>query len=82
MVRNRIFGLLGNNHIFNYPIISYQRIKVYSVKTIYMGRYHWNDGVIRKLLISITTTVLIERDKILWEDSYYDLRSNVESYIE
>ena len=40
------FGLLGNDHILDYyPIISYQRIKIYRVETIDMGRFHWNNGV-------------------------------------
>ena len=40
------FGILGNDHILvHYPIISYQRIKVYKVETIDMGRFHWNNGV-------------------------------------
>ena len=40
------FGLLGNNHILvYYPIISYQRIKVYRVETIYMVRLLWNNDV-------------------------------------
>ena len=43
------------------------------VETIYMGRTHWNNGVIGTFLISISTIVLIVRDKILWEASYYDL---------
>ena len=61
------FGLLGNNHIyFNYPIISYQRIKVYRVETMDMGRYHRKNVFIVTVLISISTTVLIVWDKILW----------------
>ena len=31
-----------------------------------MGIPHWNNGVIGKFLISISTTVLIILDKILW----------------
>ena len=61
------FGLLGNNHIcFCYPIISYQRIRGYMVEILDMGRSHWNKGVIGTFLISISTTVLVVRDKILW----------------
>ena len=63
----RYFGLLGNNHIlFFYPIIYYRRIKVYRVKTMDMERSHWNNSVIWTFIISISTTVLIVRDKILW----------------
>ena len=67
MVRNEIFWTIGEqSYIVYYPIISYRRIKFYSVETMDMGRYHWNNGVIGTFLISITTTVLIVRDKILW----------------
>ena len=80
VARNYIFSLIwrcygpkrdildcwGTIKIFNYPIISYQRIKVYSVETMDMGRYHWNNGVIGTFIISISTMVLIVRDKILW----------------
>ena len=39
-------GLLSNNRIFiYYPIISYRRIEVYKVETMYMGRLHYNNGV-------------------------------------
>ena len=40
------FGLLGNyNILVHYPIIYYQRIKFYRVKTMDMGRFLWNNGV-------------------------------------
>ena len=64
MVRNEIFW--KQSYLVYYPIISYQRIKFYRVETIDMGRSHWNNGVIGKFLISISTTVLIVRDNILW----------------
>ena len=96
LVRNYIFGLIwryygpkrdildywGTISFLYYPIISYQKIKVYMVETMYMGRSHRNNGVSGKNLISISTTVLIVQDKILWYDSYYDLRSYMESYVE
>ena len=67
MVRNGIFWAIGEQlYIVYYPIISYQKIKVYRVETMDMGRYHWNNGVVGTFLISISTTVLIVRDKILW----------------
>ena len=67
MVQNGVFWTIGEqSYIFYYPIISYQRIKVYRVKTMDMGRSHWNNGVVGPFLISISTTVLIVRDKILW----------------
>ena len=67
MVQNRIFWTIGElSYIFYYPIISYQRIKVYRVETMDMGISHWNNGVNGTFIISINTTVLIVRDKILW----------------
>ena len=67
MVRNRIFWTIGGqSYIFYYPILFYRRIKVYRIKTMDMGRTHWNNGVIGTFLISISTTVLITRDEILW----------------
>ena len=49
-----------------YPIISYQRIKVYRVEKMDMGKSHWNNGVSGTVLISIHTMVLIVRDNIIW----------------
>ena len=67
VVRNRIFWTIGEqSYIVYYPIISYRKIKVYRVETMDMGRYRWNNGVIGTFLISISTTVLIVQDKILW----------------
>ena len=67
MVRNRIFWTIGEQTYFvYYPIISYQKINVYRVETMDMERTHWNNGVIGKILISISTRVLIVRDKIPW----------------
>ena len=52
MVRNRIFWTIGEHLYFvYYPIISYQRIKVYRVETTDMGSYHWNNGVIGMVLL-------------------------------
>ena len=60
MVQNGIFWTIGEQSYFvYYPIISYQRIKVYRVETMDMGRSHWNNGVIGTFLISISTTVFI-----------------------
>ena len=67
MVRNGIFWTIGEQSLFlNDPIISYQRIKVYRVETMDMGRSHWNNCVIGKFIISISTAGLIVQDKILW----------------
>ena len=67
MVRNRIFWTIGGKSYFvYYPIISYLKIKVYRVETIDMGRSQCNNGVSGIYLISISTMVLIVRDKILW----------------
>ena len=42
----RYFGPLGNDHILvYYPLIYYQRIKVYRFETMNMGRFRWNNGV-------------------------------------
>ena len=66
MVRNGIFWTIGEqSYIFFNPIISYRRIKVYRVETMDMVRSHWNNGVSGTILISISTMVLILRDKIL-----------------
>ena len=52
MVRNGIFWTIGEHLYFvYYPIISYQRIKVYRVETMNMGRYHCNNGVSGKILL-------------------------------
>ena len=67
MVRNGIFWIIGEQlYIVYYPIIPYQKIKVYRVETMYMGRSHWNNGVVGTFLISISTALLIVQDKILW----------------
>ena len=66
MVRNGVFWSIGEQSYFvYYPIISYQKINVYRVETMHMGRYHWNNGAIGTFLVSIITMVLIVRDKIL-----------------
>ena len=40
VVKRGYFGLLGNGHILvYYPLISYQRINVYRVETMDMGRF-------------------------------------------
>ena len=67
MVQNGIFWTMGEQlYIVYYPIIPYQKIKVYRVETMYMGRSHWNNGVVGTFLISISTALLIVQDKILW----------------
>ena len=46
MVRNGIFWTIGGKYyIVYYPIIYYQKIKVYRVETIDMGRSHCNNDV-------------------------------------
>ena len=83
MVRNGIFWTIGEqSYFFYYPIISYRKIKVYRFETMDMGRSHWNNGFSGTDIMPISNMVLIVRDKILWYDSYYDLRLYVESYIE
>ena len=66
MVRNGIFWTIGEQSYFLNPIISYQRMNVYRVETMYMGISHWNNGVIGAFLVAVITTVLIVRDMILW----------------
>ena len=67
MVRNGIFWTIGEKlYMIDYPIIYYRKIKVYRVETMDIGRSYWNNGVIGTFLISISTTVLIALNKILW----------------
>ena len=80
VARNYIFGLICRRYVLKrdildywgtiifvyYSIISHLRIKVHRVETMDMGKSHWNNGVIGTFLTSISTTVLIVRDKILW----------------
>ena len=61
-----ILDYWGTSYFVYYPIISYRIIKVYMVETTDMGISHWKNGVIGTFLISISTTVLILRYKILW----------------
>ena len=66
MVQNGVFGTIGGQSYFvYYPIIYYQKIKVYMVETMNMGISHWNNSVSGTDLISIITMVLIVRNKIL-----------------
>ena len=74
--RNGIFWTIGEqSHFYYYPIIYYQRIKVYRVGSIDMELSHCNNGVSGTALTSISTMVLIVQDKIIWQDSYYNLCS-------
>ena len=67
MVRNGKFWTIGKqSYIVYYPIISYQKIKVYRIEAMDMGRSQLKKGVIGTVLISISTMVLIVRDMILW----------------
>ena len=67
MIRNGIFWIIGEKLYFVfYPIISYQKIKVFRVETMDMGRSHLNNGVSGADLIFISTMLLIVQDKILW----------------
>ena len=67
MVQNGIFWTIGEqSYIVYYRIISYLNIKVYRVETMDMGRSHCNNGVIGTFIVSISTTLLIVRDKIPW----------------
>ena len=67
MIHSGMFWNIGEqSYSVYYPIISYRRIKVYKDETMDMGRSYWNNGVSGTILISISTTVLIVRDKIIW----------------
>ena len=60
MVQNGIFWIIAEqSYLVYYPIISYQRIKFYSVETIDMGISHWNNGVSGTDFISISTMIHI-----------------------
>ena len=61
-----ILDYWGTSYFVYDPIIYYRRIKVYRFETMYMGISYWNNGVIGTFIISISTTVLIVRYKILW----------------
>ena len=46
MVQKGVFWNIGEHSYFvYYPIIKYQSIKVYRVKTMDIGRLHWKNGV-------------------------------------
>ena len=45
MFKKGIFGILGNTHVFNYPIILYLRINTCSFESMDMGRLRWNNGL-------------------------------------
>ena len=52
MVRNGIFWTIGEQSCFvYYPIISYQKIKVYRVETMDMIRSHRNKGASGMILL-------------------------------
>ena len=52
MVQNKIFWTIGEQLYFvYYPNIYYQRIKVYRVETLDMGRYHRNNGASGKIML-------------------------------
>ena len=52
MVQNGIFWTIGEQlYIIDYPIMYYQKIKVYRVETMNMGRSHWNNGVSGTILL-------------------------------
>ena len=46
MFQKGIFWTIGEHlYIYNCSVISYQRIKVYKVETMDMGRFCWNNGI-------------------------------------
>ena len=47
MICKGIFLLLRNTHILvYYPLVSYQMIKFYSIETMDMERFRWNNSAI------------------------------------
>ena len=47
MVQNGIFWTIGEQYYIGYyPIRYYQKIKVYSIESMDMGRSQWNNNVI------------------------------------
>ena len=76
MVRNRIFWDIEEHLYFvYYPIIYYQRIKVYRVENGYgmnpLEQWFQWDGSAGKMVsvenkILVSTMVIIVQDKILW----------------
>ena len=47
MVQKGIYWTIGEHlYIFNCPIVSYQMIKFYSVETMDMERFRWNNSAI------------------------------------
>ena len=66
MVQKGIFWTIGEHSYFvYYPIISYQRMKVYRVEIMDMRRFCWNNGVSGNTIL-VNTVLFIVRDKILW----------------
>ena len=60
MVQNGIFWTIGElTYIVYYHIITYRKIKFYSVETMDMGISHWNNGASGMNLITISTMVLL-----------------------
>ena len=73
VARNYIFSLIWRcygpkqdildygeqSYIVYYPVIFYQKVKVYRVETMNMGGSQYNNGVIGAFLISISTTYLL-----------------------
>ena len=52
MVQNGIFWTIGEQlYMIDYPIMYYQKIKVYRVETMNTRRPHWNNGVSGTILL-------------------------------
>ena len=66
MVRKGLFWTIGEQlYSLYYPVISCQRIRVYRVETMDMGRSRWNIGVSTKTLIEKCCHWKIKSYKIL-----------------
>ena len=80
--QNRIFWIIGEQtYIVYYPIISYQKIKVYRVETMDTGRSQWNNVVSGKVLLSISTMVFVVWDRYFGR-THTMIHLYVDSYVE
>ena len=65
MVPKFFLNYLGMLIYIFYPIISYQRIKVYRVKIMDIGRLFWNNGVSGKCKASMYCGIIVRDENPL-----------------
>ena len=86
MTQKEIFWTIGENLYFSYyPIISYQWINFYRVERMDIGKIsltRWCQWDIQMQPIPLNTMLFIVWYDVPCYDSYYDLGSYVESYVE